>query len=239
MINDHADAGFAEMRALAKRLRIRVLKMTNRAKSAHIGGNFSMIEILTVLYAGIMRIRPESPDWADRDRFVLSKGHACAALYSILAELGFFPKSWLDTFYLNGSRLAGHATRSGVPGIEVSTGSLGHGLPIAVGMALDAKRADSSYRVFCLLSDGDCDEGSTWESILFAPQHKLDNLTAIVDYNKIQALGTTKEVIDLEPFADKWRAFGWGVRETNGHDLTDLVNALSVLPLRAGSPSTP
>src|SRR5206468_77590 len=183
-----------------------------------------------VLYSKTLRIDPTYPDRADRDRFVLSKGHGCAALYAVLAERGFFPKEWLEQFYRDGARLAGHATHVGVPGVEVSTGSLGHGLPIACGMALVAKRDESEYRIFALLSDGECDEGSTWEAALFAGHHGLDNLVAIVDYNKIQSLGTVAEVLQLEPFAAKWRAFGWAVREIDGHNLQEIDYVMNKVP---------
>jgi transketolase len=222
---------------LSLRLRRQTLQMVNRAKSSHVGTNFSMIELLAVLYGKALNVDPQRPDWSDRDRFILSKGHGCAALYAVLAERGFFPGEWLETFYQNGSRLAGHATHANVPGIEISTGSLGHGLSVSTGMALAAKRDGKAHRVFCLLSDGECDEGSNWEPILFAPQHKLDNLIAIVDYNKIQSLGTTKEIMDLEPFADKWRAFGWSVQEIDGHDLPQIEEALSSVPFQTGKPS--
>jgi transketolase len=211
--------------------------MTSMANASHIGSCLSMADLLAVLYGKILRLNPRDPDWSDRDRFVLSKGHGCAALYAILAESGFFAMSWLDGFYQNGSPLAGHATHKDIPGVEVSTGSLGHGLPMATGMALAAKRDDNSYRVFCLLSDGECDEGSTWEPILFAPHHKLDNLIAIVDYNKIQSLGTVKEVLDLDPLADKWRAFGWAVREIDGHDIAEICDALTSIPYESNRPS--
>ena len=227
----------SELESLTKRLRLHAVRMTHLAKSSHVGSSLSMVELLAVLYGQILKVNPEYPDWPERDRFILSKGHGCAAFYAVLAEVGFFPVDWLDTFYQNGSRLAGHATHKQVPGIEISTGSLGHGLSVATGMALAAKRDGAAYRVFCLLSDGECDEGSTWEPILFAPQHKLDNLIAIVDYNKIQSLGTVKEVIDLDPLADKWRVFGWSVREVNGHSLDELENALSDLPFEPGKPN--
>ncbi len=196
-----------------------------------------MSELLAVLYGGgLLRVDPARPDWPERDRFILSKGHGCAGLYAALSEAGFFPLEELDTFYLNGTRLAGHATTT-VPGVELSTGSLGHGLPVGTGMALAAKRAGESHRVFVLLSDGECDEGSVWEAALFAPQHKLDNLVVIVDYNKIQSLGTVKEVIDLDPFADKWRSFRWAVREVAGHDVNSVREALDAVPFEAGRPS--
>ena len=222
---------------LAHRIRLHSVLMTNRAKSAHVGSSLSMAELLAVLYGKILDIDPQQPDLPDRDRFILSKGHGCAAFYAVLAETGFFPLEWLETFYQNGSRLAGHSTHTHVPGIEISTGSLGHGLSIATGMALVAKRDSHAYRVICLLSDGECDEGSTWEAVLFAPQHKLDNLIAVVDYNKIQSLGTVKEVVDLDPFADKWRSFGWGVREIDGHDVNEIETAFSQIPYEKDRPS--
>jgi transketolase len=226
-----------QFRELARRIRYNTLLMINRAKSSHIGTNYSAAELLAVLYGRALRVDPCYPNWAERDRFILSKGHGCASLYAVLAERGFFPLNWLDTFYQNGSCLAGHATHTEVPGVEVSTGSLGHGISIATGMALAAKRDEKSYRVFCLLSDGECDEGSTWEAILFAAQHKLENLIAIVDYNKIQSLGTVKEVMDLDPFADKWMAFGWAVREIDGHNLDEIETALTQVPYELDRPS--
>ena len=222
---------------LAARIRRHSIVMTHNARASHVGTSLSMVELLAVLYGRVLRVDPQRPDLPNRDRFVLSKGHGCAAYYAVLAEVGFFPLEWLDTFYQNGSRLAGHATHTRVPGVEVSTGSLGHGLSVATGMALAAKRDGQPWRVFCMLSDGECDEGSTWEPILFAPQHRLDNLVVIVDYNKIQSLGTVKEVMDLEPFAEKWRAFGWAVLEVDGHDLGQIEETLSLLPFAPGRPS--
>jgi transketolase len=213
------------------------LRMVHEARSAHVGGSFSMADLMAALYGGVLRVDPSRPEWPDRDRFILSKGHACAAFYAALASRGFFPEDWLDTFYRDGGRLAGHASHTGVPGVEFSTGSLGHGLSVATGMALAAKRDGAPWRTFALLSDGECDEGSTWEPILFAPQHRLDNLVAIVDYNKIQSLGRTKDVLDLDPFADKWKAFGWAVREIDGHDMDQVLDALTSVPFVAGKPS--
>jgi len=227
----------ADVSVLARRIRLQTLHMIHKAKSSHIGSGFSIADLLAVLYTKILRVDPARPGWPERDRFILSKGHACAALYAVLAERGFFPASWLDGFYQDGSRLAGHATHVGVPGVEVSTGSLGHGLSIACGMGLAAKRNAKPYRVFALLSDGECDEGSTWEAVLFAPAHRLDNLIAIVDYNKIQSLGTVKEVLDLEPFAEKWKAFGWTVEEIDGHDFPQIERTLTDLPLQPGKPT--
>jgi transketolase len=225
------------LRDLAARIRYRTLLMVNGAKSSHIGSCYSMADLLAVLYGTVLRVDPNNPDSPERDRFILSKGHGAAALYAVLAEIGFFPKEWLETFYLNGSRLAGHVSHHQVPGVEVSTGSLGHGLSIGAGMALAAKRDLKEYRVVVLLSDGECDEGSTWEPILFAPHHELDNLVAIVDYNKIQSLGTVKEVLDLEPLADKWRAFNWAVREIDGHNVNEIATSLSAVPFEKGRPT--
>jgi transketolase len=211
--------------------------MTHQSNSSHIGSCLSIAELLAVLYKGILNVDPHNPESPDRDRFILSKGHAAAAYYAALAECGFFPTELLNTFAQDGSRLPGHATRDLVPGVEVSTGSLGHGLSIGCGMALVGKWDKKDYRVFALLSDGECDEGSTWEAVLFAPHHKLDNLVAIVDYNKIQSFGSVKDVLDLEPLADKWRAFGWGVREIDGHNVTEIRETLLRVPFESERPS--
>ena len=227
----------ASCRELARRIRLRAVRMVHEARSAHVGGALSMADLLAALYGKVLRVDPLRPDWPERDRFILSKGHACSALYAVLAMRGFFPEEWLATFYKDGGKLFGHATHTGVPGIEVSTGSLGHGLSIACGMALAAKRDAKSHRVFALLSDGECDEGSTWEAVLFAPQHRLDNLTVMVDYNKIQSLGHTREVLDLEPFGKKWESFGWSVREIDGHDMPRILDALGSVPWQAGKPN--
>ena len=227
----------ASCQVFAKNLRLTALRMVHAAKSAHAGGSLSIADLLAALYGGVLRVDSKRPDSPDRDRFILSKGHACAAFYAALAFRGFFPMEWLDTFYQNGGRLAGHATHSGVPGVEFSTGSLGHGLSVATGMALTGKRDGAPWRVFALLSDGECDEGSTWEPALFAPHHRLDNLVAIIDYNKIQSLGHTKEVLDLDPFAEKWRAFGWAGQEIDGHDMSKIIAALTTIPFTQGKPS--
>lgn len=221
---------------LAYRIRKHCVVMTGKANASHIGSSLSMADMLAVLYAHVLRYDPQNPHWEDRDRFILSKGHGCAALYAVLAECGYFPVSELDTFYQNGSPFAGH-TMHNIPGVELSAGSLGHGLPVATGMALAAKRDGKSHRIFCMLSDGECDEGSVWEPALFAPQHKLDNLVVMVDFNKIQSLGRVEEVINLEPLAEKWRAFGWGAREIDGHDRAAIEKALLETPFVAGKPS--
>lgn len=224
-------------RTLATQIRAHVLRMIHRAQSSHIGTSLSAADLLTVLYSKVLRIDPSRPDWIERDRFILSKGHGCAAVYAVLAERGFFSKEWLETYCQDGSHLAGHITHHGVPGVEASTGSLGHGLSIGCGMALAGKRDGRSYRVFVLLSDGECDEGSTWEAALFIPHHRLDNLVAIVDYNKIQSFGTVKEVLDLDPLASKWQAFGWATQDIDGHDFEQIENALLSVPFEPGRPS--
>jgi transketolase len=209
--------------------------MVHSANSSHIGGCLSAADLLSVLYTDVLRVDPARPDWPDRDRFILSKGHAAAALYAVLAECGFFPEEWLDTYCQDGSPLLGHASHY-VPGVEVSTGSLGHALPIGCGMALAAKRDGKPWRVFVMLSDGELDEGSTWEAILFAAHHGLDNVVAVVDYNKIQGFGTVEEVLSLEPLASKWRAFAWTVREIDGHDVGQIQAAFQQIPSEPGKP---
>lgn len=222
---------------LAKRIRRHAVRMTNLGGSSHVGSVLSMADIVAVLYGGIMRIDPSKPNLPNRDRFILSKGHAGAGIYAALAESGFFPIEWLEKHCADGSVLSGHVSHKGVPGVELSTGSLGHGLPIGAGMAYGAKLDDASRRVFVVLSDGECDEGSTWEAVMFSSHHKLDNLVAIVDYNKIQSLAPVAETLALEPFADKWRAFGWSVIELNGHDHNALYANLSNLPKVVGKPT--
>jgi transketolase len=222
---------------LATRIRAHALRMVHQANASHIGTCLSMADVLAVLYANVLRVDPRNPQWPDRDRFILSKGHGAAGLYAVLAERGFFPREWLATYCADGTRLAGHASHYGVPGVEISTGSLGHGLSVGCGMALASKADRRDSRVFVLLSDGECDEGSIWEAVLFAPHHKLDNLVVVVDFNKIQSFGSVKEVLDLDPFADKWRAFGWSVREVDGHDHREIVGALSSTPFTQAKPS--
>ena len=222
---------------LAKKVRIHALKMANSGGGSHIGSALSIADILAVLYTEILHLDPKNPKLEQRDRFVLSKGHAGAALYATLAETGFFPISKLATHYQDGSDLCGHVSHKGIPGVEVSTGSLGHGLSLATGMALAAKIDQKKHRIFTLLSDGECDEGSTWEAVLFAAHHNLDNLIAIIDYNKIQSLDTVADTLALEPFADKWRSFGWQVQEVDGHNHHQLQSELSSVPLEPECPS--
>ncbi|HEX3866221.1 MAG TPA: transketolase [Gemmatimonadaceae bacterium] len=223
--------------ALAGQIRRHALRMTSTGGSSHIGSVLSMADILAVLYGAVLRVDPAQPKWPGRDRFILSKGHAGAGVYAALALRGFFPEEKLATHYQDGSDLSGHVSHKGVPGVEFSTGSLGHGLPVATGMAVAGKLDQHDHRVFCLMSDGECDEGSTWEAALFAGHHRLYNLIAIVDYNKIQSLKPVADTLALEPFADKWRAFGWDVTEVDGHDHDQLTRALET-PAAPGSAPT-
>jgi transketolase len=212
---------------LSHRIRRHALEMTSRGRSSHIGSIFSMADILGVLYARIVNVDPKNPEDPHRDRVILSKGHAGAGIYAALAERGFFDTSLLADHYQNGSIFSGHVSHKGIPGVEFSTGSLGHGLGVAAGMALAARRGGCAWRTFVIMSDGECDEGSVWEAAMFAAHHKLSNLVAVIDYNKIQSLGSVAETLALEPFADKWRAFGWNVAETDGHDCAAIEAALS------------
>ena len=222
--------------ALAARIRRHAVRMTSAGGSSHIGSILSMTDIIAVLYGRVLDVRPDDPAWAGRDRFILSKGHAGAGVYAALAERGFFPRSKLRTHYQDGSDLSGHVSHKGIPGVELSTGSLGHGLSVGAGMALGARIDGRRHRVYVLLSDGECDEGSNWEAILFASHHRLDNLCAVVDYNKIQSLSLVAETLGLEPFADKWRAFGWAVIEADGHDHAQLADAFQRAAATAGQP---
>jgi len=221
-------AATAELQALARRIRLHALLMTSRGGTAHIGSVFSMADIVATLYGRVLKVDARNPSWPERDRFILSKGHAGAGVYAALAESGFFDPKLLEQHYTNGSRLSGHVSHKGVPGVELSTGSLGHGLGIGCGMAYAARLSAKENRVFVLMSDGECDEGSNWEAIHFAGHHRLGRLTAVVDYNRIQSLKPTEETLGLEPFADKWRSFRWEVREVDGHDHAALAEALTI-----------
>jgi transketolase len=226
-----------DTKILANKIRKHALRMTSLGGSSHIGSIFSMADLVAVLYGEILQIDPKNSLWSDRDRFILSKGHAGAGIYAALAECGFFPISELDKHYQDGSNFSGHVSHKGIPGVEVSTGSLGHGLSIGTGMAYSAKLDRRCHRVVVLMSDGECDEGSNWEAILFAAHHNLDNLIAIVDYNKLQSITSVKETLNLEPFVDKWRSFGWTVQEVDGHKHEHIKNACLGLPFSQGKPS--
>lgn len=213
------------------------MEMTHKSQASHIASVLSVADIIAVLYSGVANVDPAFPDNPNRDRVILSKGHAGAAIYAALAENGFFETAELLTVYQNGSRLSGHVSHKGVPGVDFSTGSLGHGLPVAAGMAMAAKKDGKNYKAFAVLGDGECDEGSVWEAALVANHYQLDNLIAVVDHNKMQSLDYCENTIKLSPFADKWRAFGWNVYDIDGHDHTALKEAFAIAKSHCGSPS--
>ena len=208
----------SESEQFALKLRRHVVRMCGAGGSSHVGSGLSMADIVAVLYGEVLRVDPCDPVWPGRDRFILSKGHAGACVYAALAERGFFPLSVLEQHYRNGSQLSGHISHHGVPGVELSTGSLGHGLGVGAGMAMQLRRQGGSQRVYVVLSDGECDEGSIWEAALFAAHHRLSGLCAVIDYNKLQSLGPVSQTLELEPFVQKWRAFGWSALQVEGHD---------------------
>jgi len=214
-----------KLEKLALKIRKNAVSMTSTGGSSHIGSILSIADILAVLYGSVMNYKSNEPNWRSRDRFILSKGHAGAGVYAALAESGFLSIDKLKTHYKDGSDLSGHVSHKGIPGVEFSTGSLGHGLPVATGMALAAKINKDEHMVYVLMSDGECDEGSNWEAALFAPHHKLDNLVIIIDRNKLQSIHSTEDTLGLEPFVDKWQAFGWNVIDVDGHDLAQLIKA--------------
>jgi transketolase len=221
------DRDLAALRGRATTIRRHIIEMLAEAASGHPGGSLSAVEIVTALYfGGFLRYDPENPEWAGRDRFILSKGHGVPVQYAALAEAGFLPHSELKTLRKINSRLQGHPVLGTAPGVEASTGSLGQGLSIALGMALAAKLDKTAVRVFCLMGDGECQEGQVWEAAMAAGHHRPDNLIAIVDYNKFQLDGATNDILSIEPFTEKWRAFGWAVREIDGHDLGEVMDAL-------------
>ncbi len=218
-------------------LRRLVIKALEGGGRGHLGSALSLIEILRALYDDTLRFDSARPDWPGRDRFILSKGHGCLALYAILADKGFFPMTELVKFCHFDGILGGHPDAGKVPGVEASTGALGHGLPIGLGLALAARLQKRDSRVFVVMGDGEINEGSVWEAAMCAGKHNLSNLTAIIDYNKLQSYGRTAEVQDLEPLADKWRSFGFAVREADGHDMADLNQVFSALPCDPNRPS--
>ncbi len=241
MANDVAGTGrLAPHTRLDKRsveLRRLVVRALDGGGRGHVGSSLSLIEIMRVLYDDILRYRADQPDWEDRDRCILSKGHGCIAQYVMLAEKGFFPHDVLDTFCRRDSILGGHPEAGKIPGVEASTGALGHGLPIGVGRTMGLRMKGSDARVFVITGDGEINEGSVWEAALSAAKHRLSNLTVMIDYNKIQSAGPTAEILDLEPLADKWRAFRFGVAEVDGHDIDALRHVLTNLPVEADKPT--
>ena len=222
-------------KTLAWLIRRNGLEMTHLSRGSHIGSVLSVAEIIAVLYARVLNVDPKEPKKPDRDRLILSKGHAGSAVYAALAETGFFPVEQLKTHYANGSILSGHVSHKGVPGVEVSTGSLGHGLSVGAGMALGAKMDGAQWRTYVVLGDGECDEGSVWEAALQAAQYKLDRLIAVIDYNHMQSLATVDETLRLEPFEQKWKDFGWNAVSVDGHDTDALLKAFDWAKENAGS----
>jgi len=220
----------------SKDLRKTIIKTLGAGGRGHVGASLSLVEILRVLYDDITKFDPKNPKWPNRDRCVLSKGHGCVALYTILVDKGFFPQEELWKFCKFDGILGGHPEHK-VPGIEASTGSLGHGLSLGIGMALNARIIKADYRVFVIVGDGECNEGSIWEAALCAGKHKLENLTVLVDYNKYQSYASTYEVQDLEPLSDKWKSFGFGVKEVNGHDVKELQKVLKNIPIEQKKPT--
>ncbi len=226
-----------EMEAIAKRLRRHIITMTGKAGSGHPGGSLSAVEIVTALYFKLLRHKPLDPQWSDRDRFILSKGHAAPLLYATLAECGYFPVDELSTLRQLDSRLQGHTDRTVTPGVEMSSGALGQGLSFAIGIALAGRLNSQKHRVYVLLGDGECDEGQIWEGAMAAAHFKMNNLVAIVDNNGLQIDGWNRDVMNLDPFAKKWQAFGWRVIEVDGHDLSQLIDAFNRAKLVKGQPT--
>jgi transketolase len=226
-----------ELPVVAKRLRRRIVTMIGKAGSGHPGGSLSSVEIVTVLFWRVLHHKPQDPQWPDRDRFILSKGHAAPVLYAALAECGYFPVEVLDTLRKLDSILQGHADRTHTPGVEMSSGSLGQGLSFAVGTALAGRLDGKTYRVYALLSDGECDEGQVWEAAMAGGHYKLDNLTAIVDNNGIQLSGFNKDIMNMDPLVDKFRAFNWNTLEIDGHDFDQVLDAVGKSGEHKGQPT--
>ena len=229
-------ANTTDLAAISRRIRARIVEMSHVAETPHLGSSLSCVDMLVAAYWGFLRIDPAHALDPNRDRFILSKGHAATALYAALAERGFFDPKLLDTYNEDGAALPEHPGLQCVPGVEAATGSLGHGLPIALGMALAARIQKRPTRCLVLMSDGECEEGSVWEAAMFAPAQKLDTVTVMIDYNKWQATGRSDEIMALAPLAEKWRAFGWEACEVDGHDLDALLAALRREPDGTGRP---
>lgn len=236
-LDQPGESGVVSLDERSRYLRRLVIRAIEGGGRGHVGPAMSPIEIIRVLYDDILRHDPGNPDWPQRDRFIMSKGHGCLALYAVLADKGYFAVSELSRFCRFDSFLGGHPERGKIPGVEASTGALGHGLPIGVGMALAARMKGVDTRVFVLTGDGETNEGSVWEAALSASKHRLSHLTVMVDYNKIQSYGPVAEVMPLAPLADKWRAFGFETVEVDGHDVGSLRRILESLPLSDGKPS--
>lgn len=225
-----------ELKAIASSIRRRIIELSHSAGTPHLGSSLSCVDMLTTLYWARLRVDPREPTNPERDRFILSKGHAALALYVTLTKRGFCPESVLDTYNQDGGHLAEHPGPGCLPGVEAATGSLGHGLPLGLGMALAGRILDRKYRVFVLMSDGECNEGSVWEAALLAPAQKLDNVAVLIDYNKWQATGRSNETTALAPLRQKWEAFGWDAIEIDGHNFADLLRATEHVPNGSGKP---
>lgn len=228
---------FLELEKKSHKIRGMVITMIVKAHASHIGSSYSIVEILVYLYEKVLRIDPKNPDDPDRDRFILSKGWGVSSLYAVLAEKGFFDRKALDDYCSDGSKLIGGSTRNGTPGIEATTTSMGHGLPVGVGMSLAGKIQNKNYNVYVVISDGECDEGSTWEAIMIAAHQRLNNLILIVDYNKWQSFGRVKDVLNLEPLITKFQAFNWHAQEVDGHNFAELSKALHSSSLSKDKPN--
>jgi transketolase len=230
------DVNIADLEARARQIRGRIIELSHKTNTPHLGGSLSCVDILVAAYWAFLNVDPQNPQDVNRDRFILSKGHAAPALFVTLTERGYISDEVLDSYDKDGSPLEEHPTLGCAPGVEASTGSLGHGLPIGVGMALAGRIQKRSYRTCVVMSDGECEEGSVWEAALFAPMHGLDHLIAFIDYNKWQATGRSNEVMSLQPMVEKWRAFGWNTYEIDGHDMKAILDVFKNFPQGNGKP---
>jgi len=235
-VKQKEDIIVTELKLTANKVRKDIVKMVTEAESGHPGGSLSAADVVTALYFNVMRHKPENPKWEDRDRFILSKGHAAPLLYAVLAESGYFEVKELLTLRKLGSRLQGHPDMKRLPGIEISTGSLGHGLSVGNGMAIAGRLNGKNFRIYVLLGDGECQEGQVWEAAMTASHYKLDNVTAILDYNGLQIDGPVKDVMNINPISNKWRAFGWYVIEINGHDFKEIFDSFERVKKLKGKP---
>lgn len=230
------DKEIRKLEEISREMRYVITDMICKAGSGHIGGALSLVDILTVLYYSVMNVRPQDPKWEDRDRFVLSKGHSGPVLYATLAYKGYFPKEWLATMNKNGTNLPSHVDQLKTPGVDQTAGSLGQGFSCAAGLALSAKISGKKHFVYAIVGDGESQEGQIWETAMFAGHNKLENLIAFTDLNRMQIDGTLEEINNLEPVADKWRAFGWEVFETDGHDFSELSKTIEKAKASKGKP---
>ncbi|SDH02563.1 transketolase [Propionivibrio dicarboxylicus] len=226
------------LKAVAQNVRRNIIEMTSKGGGpGHPGPALSCADIVTALYYKVMRIKPEEPNWADRDRLILSKGHACPVIYAVLAEKGYFPKDWIYSFRKLGGKLQGHPDMNKIPGVDMTSGSLGHGLSAGLGMAIALKLRKSPAKVYVIIGDGESQEGMIWEAAMSAPKLGADNLIAIIDYNHFQSGGVTDNILSLEPIVDKWKAFNWNVVEANGHNIEEIVNKLEIAKMNTGRPT--